>query len=181
MKLTENRSALVSIYLSAAQLSDKNSTALYAAKEIWEVLFLEKPDEFTSVHREKLAYAATAAGIAIDYTGTGFPHPLGYSLTLTRGTPHGAACAIFEGEFLRYNMLTEEGEKRAHKLAEALGTTVHEMIVRIPELSGVKLTIDADEREELIDRVAGAANYANSQYVISRKEMSDIYEKLFGA
>ena len=55
------------------------------------------------------------------------------------------------------------------------------MIVRIPELSGVKLTIDADEREELIDRVAGAANYANSQYVISRKEMSDIYEKLFGA
>ena len=34
MKLTENRSALVSIYLSGKQLSDKNSTALYAAKEL---------------------------------------------------------------------------------------------------------------------------------------------------
>ena len=42
------------------------------------------------------------------------------------------------------------------------------------------VTIGADEREELIDRVAGAGNYANSPYVISRGEMSDIYARLFG-
>ena len=34
MILSKNREALVSIYLSNAQLSDKNSTALYAAKEL---------------------------------------------------------------------------------------------------------------------------------------------------
>ena len=34
MKLTENRTALVSIYLSGKQFSDPNSTALYAAKEL---------------------------------------------------------------------------------------------------------------------------------------------------
>jgi alcohol dehydrogenase class IV len=167
-------------YFSPKSCAASEEAALYAAKEIWDVLFCEMPEEFTHEHRTRLAYAATAAGVAIDYTGTGFPHPLGYSITLTRGIPHGSACAIFEGDFLRYNMLTEEGTKRAQSLAEAIGTTVEEMIKRIPEMSGIDLKIDADEREELIDRVAGAGNYANSPYVISRSEMSDIYAKLFG-
>ena len=65
-------------------------------------------------------------------------------------------------------------------LAQAMGTTADEMIERIPEKSGIDLKIDEDEREELIDRVAGAGNYANSPYVISRGEMSDIYKRLFG-
>ena len=34
MILAQNRTALVSIYLSPEQLSDRNSTALYAAKEL---------------------------------------------------------------------------------------------------------------------------------------------------
>ena len=42
------------------------------------------------------------------------------------------------------------------------------------------LKIDAEEREELIDRVAGAGTYANSPSVITRGEMSDIYARLFG-
>lgn len=55
------------------------------------------------------------------------------------------------------------------------------MIRRIPEMSGLlDLEIDAAEREELIDRVADAGNYANSPYVITRGEMSDIYKRLFG-
>lgn len=167
-------------YFSPKSCAASEEAALYAAKEIWDVLFCATPADFTAEHRARLAYAATAAGIAIDYTGTGFPHPLGYSITLTRGIPHGSACAIFEGAFLRYNMLTEEGEKRAHALAEALGTTAEDMIERIPSMSGIDLKIGADEREELIDRVAGAGNYANSPYVISRGEMSDIYARLFG-
>ena len=130
-----------------------------------------------------MAYAACAAGIAIDYTGTGFPHPLGYSITLTRGIPHGNACAVFEGAYLTYNMLTDEGSAKIEKLAAHLGTTPENMIKRIPEKSGVAEKvgkIPEDEREELIDRVAGAANYQNSPYVISRGEMSDIYTRIFG-
>ncbi|MBR5364718.1 MAG: iron-containing alcohol dehydrogenase [Clostridia bacterium] len=155
--------------------------ALYAAREIWDVLFRQRTRTgWTTADRERLAYAATAAGIAIDTTGTGFPHPLGYCLTLSRGTPHGEACAIFEGAFLTYNMLTAEGRIRAGRLADALGTTPEEMIRQIPEASGISLTIPADERETLIDRVAGAGNFANSPYVISRGEMSDIFARLFG-
>ena len=167
-------------YFSPKSCAVSEEAAVYAASEIWDVLFRQNKTEFTAEDRERLMYAATAAGVAIDYTGTGFPHPLGYSITLTRGIPHGCACAVFEGAFLRYNMITSEGRRRAAKLAEAMGTTADEMIEKIPEKSGIDLTIDEDEREELIDRVAGAGNYANSPYVISRGEMSDIYKRLFG-
>lgn len=166
-------------YLSPKSCKKSEEAALFAAKEIWNVLFCGKLD-LTKENREKLAYAATAAGIAIDYTGTGFPHPLGYSITLTRGIPHGRACAIFEGAYIKYNMISNVGRDRINKLTKHLSTTAEEMIERIPEMSGVKLKISEAEREELIDRVAGAGNYTNSPYIISRGEMSDIYTRLFG-
>lgn len=175
-------------YLSPKSTEISEEAALDAARDIWDILFEGKYTDgekdaggYTKVQREKLQNAACAAGIAIDYTGTGFPHPLGYSLTLTRGIPHGRACAVFEGAYLRYNMLTAAGEEKIAKLAAHLGTTPDDMIRRIPEMSGLlDLSIEAEEREELIDRVAGAGNYANSPYVITRGEMSDIYKRLFG-
>ena len=161
--------------------------ALFAAKEVWDVIFRNADadgdcDEggFTAKQRERLMYASTAAGIAIDYTGTGFPHPLGYSVTLTYGILHGRACAAFEGAFLRYNMLRSEGRAKIEELAAYVGADVEEMIRKIPEKGDVQLNLTAEQREEMIDRVAGAGNYANSWYIISRGEMSDIYERLFG-
>ena len=78
------------------------------------------------------------------------------------------------------DMFSDVSEK-IEKLTEHLGTTAEEMARRIPEMSGLlNLKIDAEEREELIDRVAGAGNYANSPYIITRGEMSDIYSRLFG-
>ncbi len=174
-------------YLSPKSTEKSKEAALYAAREIWNVLFMNAYSDgerdaggYTKEQRARLQYAACAAGIAIDYTGTGFPHPLGYSITLTRGIPHGRACAVFEGAYLRYNMLVPEGRDKIESLASHLGTTPVEMICRIPEMSGVTLHIDADEREELIDRVADAGNYTNSPYVITRGEMSDIYARTFG-
>jgi hypothetical protein len=76
-------------------------------------------------------------------------------------------------------MKTECGRKKVEKLAAHLGTTPEEMIARIPEMSGIELKLSAEEREELIDSVASAGNYANSPYVITRAEMSDIYTSLF--
>lgn len=175
-------------YLSPKSTEVSENAALYAAREIWNILFCgmyadgeRDAGGFTKVQREKLTNASCAAGIAIDYTGTGFPHPLGYSLTLTRGIPHGRACAVFAGAYLNYNLLTAAGEEKIAKLTAHLGTTAEEMARRIPEMSGLlDLKIGAEEREELIDRVAGAGNYANSPYVITRGEMSDIYARLFG-
>lgn len=173
-------------YLSPKSTPESEEAALYAAGEIWDVIFRgadTENGEYTMKARERLSYAACAAGIAIDYTGTGFPHPLGYSITLTRKIPHGNACAVFEGAYLTYNMLKSEGREKIMKLAAHLGTTPLEMIEKIPEKSGVREKIGVIpeiEREELIDRVAGAGNYTNSPYIISRGEMSDIYARIFG-
>ncbi len=174
-------------YLSPKSTEKSEEAALYAAREVWDVIFRGADSEgdrdvggFTAKQRERLMYAACAAGIAIDYTGTGFPHPLGYSITLTRGVPHGRACAIFEGEFINYNMKTPEGEHRIKKIADYIGVEPSKMAEMIPEKSGVNLSIDKQEREKLIDRVAGAGNYKNSPYVISREEMSEIYASAFG-
>ena len=171
----------VESYLSPKSCPASEEAALFAAGEIWDILFRQdKSTGWTKEDRERLSHAACAAGIAIDYTGTGFPHPLGYALTLTRGTPHGFACALFEGAYLSYNRISEAGRAREDKLAEAIGADVNDMIERIPAKPGFTYSIGPEEREKLIDRVAGAGNYANSPYVISRGEMSDIFARLFG-
>ncbi len=174
-------------YLSPKSTRESQQAAVYAAREVWDVLFLDKSGEgekdaggFTEIQRQRLAYAATSAGVAISYTGTGFPHPLGYSLTLTYGIPHGRACAIFEGAFIRYNRLNRAGKDAIDELAVYMDTTVEEMALRIPQMAELDdLTMTAEEAERLIDLVAGAGNYQNSPYVISRGEMSDIYRRLF--
>ena len=174
-------------YLSPKSDDISEMMALYAARHIWDVLFCGADGEgqrdaggFTPVQRHRLSLAACAAGIAINKTGTGFPHPLGYSITLSEGVPHGCACGAFAGAYIRCNLRTELGAFRLNRFASFLETTPEEMARRIPEKANVKLTLSREQIEEHIDRVAGAGNYANSPYVISREEMTEIYVSLFG-
>ena len=53
--------------------------------------------------REQLYCASIFGGLAINVTGTCFPHTMGYLLTETFGVPHGTACAVFQREFYEYN------------------------------------------------------------------------------
>ena len=53
--------------------------------------------------REKLYCASIYGGLAINVTGTCFPHTMGYLLTESFGIPHGTACAVFQGDFYEYN------------------------------------------------------------------------------
>lgn len=53
--------------------------------------------------REKLYCASIYGGLAINVTGTCFPHTMGYLLTENFGIPHGTACAVFQKEFYKYN------------------------------------------------------------------------------
>ena len=53
--------------------------------------------------REKLYCASIYGGLAINITGTCFPHTMGYLLTETFGIPHGTACAVFQQDFYAYN------------------------------------------------------------------------------
>ena len=53
--------------------------------------------------REALYCASIYGGLAINVTGTCFPHTMGYLLTEIFGIPHGTACAVFQKDFYEYN------------------------------------------------------------------------------
>lgn len=53
--------------------------------------------------RERLYCASIYGGLAINVTGTCFPHTMGYLLTESFGIPHGTACAVFQRDFYEYN------------------------------------------------------------------------------
>ncbi|MGM9625107.1 MAG: iron-containing alcohol dehydrogenase [Eubacteriales bacterium] len=132
----------------------------------------------TAETRESLLYASCAAGIAINKTGTGFPHPLGYNLTLTRGIPHGCACAVFYREYLSYN--EKAAPELCRALYDAIGADGEEIKTVIVSRSGVDLALDEDTIRRYVEKVKGAGNYKNSPYVINEQEMADIYRRLFG-
>lgn len=175
-------------YLSPKSTDISMMFALYGAEKLWNALISIKnrpdcletePDDVIKSLRADLMAAACAGGIAINTTGTGFPHPLGYSITLYDNIPHGRACAVFTGEYIKYNMKTEPGAAKLYNFAKALGTTPEEIAHIIPALSGVKLKLGADKRRDYVDKVRGAANFSNSPYVISYEEMLDIYDRTF--
>lgn len=165
-------------YLSPKANALSTMLAEYAAKNIWDVL-TQMPDEFTTEHRDMLCYASCAAGAAISITGTGFPHPLGYSLTMLAGIPHGRACAVFHGDYIEYNMRTPEGEEKLKALATALGTKPKLMAEFLPGLADVDITLTEEEIVSYVSLIKSAKNYTNSPYVLNEDEMLAIYRKHF--
>ena len=165
-------------YISPKSTEISEMMALYAAEIIWDTI-KDDPKEYSEEMHDKLLCASCAAGIAISITGTGFPHPLGYSITMLDGIPHGAACAVFDGDYIEYNMRSPEGKKKLLKFAKRLDTDIITIAKRIPELSGVNLTFTEEEIKKRVALVIDAKNYTNSPYVISESEMIDIYKKHF--
>lgn len=165
-------------YLSPKSTALSEEKALFAAKEIFDILSA-KPCHLDLAARTRLSLAATAAGVAISVTGTGFPHPMGYSLTLLDGIPHGRACALFAGDYLTYNARSETGRARIAAFAAALGTTPEFLKELLPQVAPVHLTFTEEEIAERVELIAGAKNYTNSPYVLSREEMYEIYRAHF--
>ena len=165
-------------YLSPHSTVFSEAAALFSAKELWDVLS-QAPAVFTEQMREQLMAASCAAGMAISVTGTGFPHPMGYSITLLDGIPHGKACAAFAAEYLEYNEKTEVGKARIAAFAAHLGTTPKVMKALLPGLAGVALCFTEEEIDRRVKLICGAGNYTNSPYVLSVDEMYDVYRRLF--
>ncbi len=154
--------------------------AAFGAKKIWRELDnLEKPGKLSPKTRERLLNAACAGGIAINATGTGFPHPMGYNLTFNNGIPHGRACAVFTGKYVEYCMKDETGAERMTKFAIKIGATPEEIAYRIPKLAAVDVTLTDAEVESFIEKIRTAKNFTNSHYSLSPDEAAAIYRELF--
>lgn len=168
-------------YMSPKATDASRMFAVYGAKKIWDVLTDgSHAGGCTPEQREALSYAATAGGIAINATGTGFPHPLGYNLTLDRGVPHGRACAAFTGLFIEYNMRTPEGKTLLEAFSDAVGVRPGRIAEVIPQLADVKLSLDLDTINDYVSKVKTATNFVNSPYKLTESEMAEVYVRLFG-
>ena len=166
-------------YLSPKSSVLSEAMSLFALKNIWGV-FSSGNKEFNDCDLEALMYSSLAAGIAISVTGTGFPHPLGYSLTLLDGVPHGKACAVFEWAFIEYNMKSEKGKERLDRIFAELGTDASELSEKLYKLADVNVVLDDGKVKEYVDLVKDAKNYSNSPYVINEDEMYAIVKKALG-
>lgn len=165
-------------YLSPKSTEISGMMALYAAANIWNVI-KNDPQEYTPAMHDRLLCASCAAGIAISITGTGFPHPLGYSLTMLDGIPHGKACAIFDGDYINYNMRTAAGAERLSRFAEYIGEDISVLAEKLPELSGVHLSLSEADIAKRVSLISNAKNYSNSPYILSEDEMLEIYRSHF--
>lgn len=151
--------------------------ALNGAAELWEELVKEtQPDETA---REALMYASMAGGVAINTTGTGFPHPLGYNLTMYKDIPHGRACAAFMREYLTYCRKSSFGVELSDLLAERLDCSIEDIMTLIPHLADVDVKLTDEEIELYIATTKDASNFKNCCYVINEDDMRDIYKRLF--
>lgn len=83
--------------------------------------------------REALYCASIYGGLAINVTGTCFPHTMGYLLTERFGIPHGTACAVFQKDFYAYNkrMIPHLAEE----YLERIGCSEEEYLQLLEELT----------------------------------------------
>lgn len=174
-------------FLSPKSTPESEENALRGGALLWELLTTHDfaPNDrdgagLTEEERLTSMEAAACGGLAIKVTGTGFPHPLGYGITLRHGIPHGRACGAFIGTYVACNLLTEEGEKRLNRFAEALGTTPDMIGAVIPALADVNLTLSEEEIASMAEKVAGAKNYGNAPYILTDEEAVVILTELFG-
>ena len=83
--------------------------------------------------REQLYCASIYGGLAINVTGTCFPHTMGYLLTERFGIPHGTACAVFQRDFYAYNRSVVP--ELAAEFLERIGAAEEEYLDLIEKLT----------------------------------------------
>ncbi len=174
-------------YLSPQSTPESEENALRGGTLLWELLTTNAfhPNDrdaagLTEEQRMAALEAAAYGGLAIKVTGTGFPHPLGYGITLRYGIPHGRACGAFIGCYIERNQEITEGQKRLTAFANALGTTPAMIAAVIPALADVNLSLTDDEIAAMAEKVSGAKNYANAPYRLNDEKAIAILAELFG-
>lgn len=166
-------------YLSPKANAHTRLLATEGARILWRQLQGGDLQVLTVARAAELLYASALGGMVIGMTGTGFPHPMGYPLTLERGLPHGRACAAFYAAYIAYNQKSGEGCRLIGALCDALGSAPEVVGRRIAELSRHGITLTEKEADAFAESVRQAKNFANSPYVIGFEEIRAIYSDLF--
>lgn len=156
MPIGESVSTALDAFCHAAEsfLSERADclSELYAEKAlpmVWSGLtqFYEQGQTPDMAGRESLLYGSIFAGLAINYTGTLFPHTLGYVLTEQKQIPHGRACAAFMPPLIdRYEKFAL---KKLMRLYGLLNTDREELLRIVGTLADVHVRFGKRELQAL--------------------------------
>ncbi len=107
-------------------------------------------DSLTDIDYEKLYCASLFAGLAINISGTCFPHTVGYFFTESYNIPHGYACALLLPQFLlRAKKYCPE---RFRTISEIIGCDADKLTDSIKALVNVKPVYSAADAENISER-----------------------------
>ena len=128
--------------------------------------------------REKLYCASIYGGLAINVTGTCFPHTMGYLLTESFGIPHGTACAVFQKDFYEYNKAVVPA--LAAEFLERIGCSEEEYLGLIEKLTPpCEITMDEALIAESHSRWVNNGSLAKCQGVFSADMADDVLRRKF--
>lgn len=128
--------------------------------------------------REKLYCASIYGGLAINITGTCFPHTMGYLLTESFGIPHGTACAVFQKDFYEYNK-TVVPELAAEYL-DRIGCTEEEYAYLLETVTPpCDITMDEDLIAASHSRWVGNGSMAKCQGCFTPDMADDVLRRKF--
>lgn len=137
-------------------------------------------DDLDYATREALYCASIYGGLAINVTGTCFPHTMGYLLTETFGIPHGTACAVFQKDFFEYNK--EVVPALAAEYLERIGCSEGEYFSLLEKLTPpCEITMEEALISESHSRWINNGSLAKCQGDFSASTADDILRRKFGA
>ena len=135
-------------------------------------------DELTADQRHDLYEASILGGLAINTTGTCFPHNVGYYLTENYDVPHGFACATFLPAMLERARAYDGPYADAFCAEIGRGEDELAELARrcTPEL-GIRLT--PEEIDAALPRWEGNGSVLNTRADVSLEDIRDILTALF--
>ncbi len=103
--------------------------------------------ELNDIDFENLYIASIYAGLAINISGTDFPHTVGYHLTEAYGVSHGKACAVFLPElFIRAKKYCPE---KIGTILEIIDSDIETLSRAVRKLADVNVSISREEASRI--------------------------------
>ena len=116
--------------------------------------------------------------MAINPTGTVFPHNVGYYLTEHYGIPHGFACAAFLPELLRH--VREHAPALCEDFYKACGTGEEELVSlakKVVPVRGIRLS--EDEIWAALPRWENNGTVRNTVGTVTMEQIAEMLRKEF--
>jgi len=166
-------------YFSPRATSLTIALGIKGTELVWRALQAVTSGDASEAVRMDLLTGAMLGGICIAHAGTGYPHPLGYNLSLYHDIPHGTACAVFEGGYLQRQAAAAPALYDRFLRGAALPDDIGD---KLTALAGPMPRLTAEDIARYAKLASGAKNYANSHAPLESDEatVAGLYKEVFG-